>query len=220
MDDEVIKDFKPSVVVSLDDLDLSPDCPKGMISDREFQRIAAKHGLKDTRVKMSQLSPEAIAAAEASAKAWSDRWDKQRAEIEAQAEQSRKAFRKAMGRGGMRAGDYLDETFIPYPVERWTLKELKNRIAWLKRQRGRLLGKPGQEGALAQNHAKLSRYTTELFKRYSVEGQKKTRDEFNRLRRSRRKIAKQRKIAALMRTWKEKKLVERLAAKVVKILEG
>lgn len=125
-----------------------------------------------------------------------------------------------MGRGGMRAGDWLDATFIPYPVERWTLKELKNRIAFLKRERGWLLGKPGREGELARNHAKLSRYTTELFKRYSTEGQRKTRDEFNRLRRSRRKIAKQRKIAALMRAYKEKKLVERLAAKVVKILEG
>jgi hypothetical protein len=137
-------------------------------------------------------------------------------EQRAMQEASRKAYREAVGRGGMRPGDAF--FFVPWPKQFWTMRELKNRITWLKKERGRLLGKPGKEQALDKVTLKLQQYTRELFRRYSVEGIKQTRDEYNRLRRSKRKIAKRRKVAALMRKWGEKKKAERAKCKSLKTL--
>lgn len=184
-------------------------------SPKRMQQRREELGPVDDRIPCDPLSP----ADGGSSSSFADDWQRMMDGLNASEEKARKTFREAVGRGGMRAGDCFAATFVMYPVYLWTLKELKNRIAWLKRERGRLLGKPNRKGELAKNAAKLQKYTHELFKRYSPEGITKTRDEHNRLRRSRRKIAKQRKIAALMRTYKEKKLVERLAAKVVKILD-
>lgn len=169
---------------------------------RRMQQVLKKMGYDSGR--MGRIRDEAMRKAQSEV-------EEKRSKLKA----AYKEFREAVGRGGMREGDHLDSTFTPYPVQFWTDKELKNRLRWLKKQRAELLGKPEKIRELARNAEKIRRYTRELFRRCSKEGMEQSRKEFNRLRRSRRRIAKQRKIAALMKSWKEKKRAERAAYKAL-----
>jgi hypothetical protein len=82
------------------------------------------------------------------------------------------AWRKTMddvrdqcGRMDMRDSDHYGMEFQPIPLSEWSKRELKNRIAWLQKQRGQLIAKKEK---LIENNRKLAKYTHELFIRESM----------------------------------------------------
>jgi hypothetical protein len=89
------------------------------------------------------------------------------------------------------------DKFVPHPPHLWSKRELKNRIAYLRNQRGNLLGKPDNVQALEKNRRKLAKYTKELFRRESGRNQKKEREEYNAKRRRARALAKRKRLKAL-----------------------
>jgi hypothetical protein len=115
------------------------------------------------------------------------------------------------GRIGMLQRDF--DKFIPHPARKWSKRELKNRIAWLKKERGRLLGRPEKAADLEKTKQKLARYTRELFRRESARNQKKERDEHNAKRRRARAAAKKKRLKALTDAWIEKRMVNRKTLK-------
>jgi hypothetical protein len=88
--------------------------------------------------------------------------------------------RAECGRMGMRDRDHYGMEFQPIPLSEWTKRELRNRIAWLQKQRGQLIAK-GE--SLVENNRELAKYMHELFRRESTESQAKEREEHNAKRR-------------------------------------
>jgi hypothetical protein len=110
-------------------------------------------------------------------------------------ERERKEIRETAGRVGMLERDL--EKFVPHPARLWSKRELKNRIAYLREQRGKLLGKPDKVEQLEKNRRKLAKYTKELFRRESGRNQKKEREAYNAKRRRARALAKRKRLKAL-----------------------
>ena len=102
------------------------------------------------------------------------------------------------GRMGMLERDHWNVNFLRYSPRLWTKRELKNRIAWLQLQRGKLIAK-GE--SLKDNDRKIAKYTRELFRRESVRNQAKERDERNGKRRRKRVAVKRKRIKMLTDQW-------------------
>lgn len=116
-------------------------------------------------------------------------------------------------RMGMTEADHFGTVFVRTPPRHWSKKELRNRIAWLRGERGKILG-----GALPVNSAsgrhfanknealqvtdrKLAKYKRELFRRESARNQKAEREEFNAKRRRKRAEAKRKVQKTLVDAW-------------------
>ncbi len=121
-------------------------------------------------------------------------------------QKAQREFEKTAGRWGMLRADLFN--FEAFPVSRWTMVQLQNRLKWLKDERRKLLGS-GQTGKLEENREKIGRYNRELMRRYSHYQLEQARKENNAMRRRKRKMAKIHRTAALIRAWKEKKRAER-----------
>jgi len=128
----------------------------------------------------------------------------------AELEKMRREIRAFAGRFGMLERDF--DKFVPHPPRRWTKRELKNRIAWLREQRGQLLGSDKTE-EIAGNGSKLAMYTRELFRRESAKNQQKERDEYNAMRRWKRAVAKQKRRKALVDKWLKERKAKRKSMK-------
>jgi hypothetical protein len=111
-------------------------------------------------------------------------------------------IREKYGRIGMLDSDHYGTEFRPNPMNKWTKRELRNRIAWLQKQRGQLIAK---RESLVENSRKLSKYTRELFKRESAKNQASEREEYNAKRRRRRATAKRKIRKALEDKWIEER---------------
>lgn len=127
------------------------------------------------------------------------------------------AWRKTMdevraqcGRLGMRDSDHYGMEFQPIPLGEWTKRELRNRIAWLQKQRGQLIAK-GE--TIVENNRKLAKYTRELFQRESEGNQAKEREEHNAKRRRKRAMAKRKRMKVLADRWMEERKAKRKLAK-------
>jgi hypothetical protein len=123
------------------------------------------------------------------------------------------AWRKTMadvrdqcGRMGMRDSDHYGMEFQPIPLSEWSKRELKNRIAWLQKQRGQLIAKKEN---LVENNRKLAKYTDELFRRESTASHAKEREEHNAKRRRKRATAKRKQMKALADKWVEERKAHR-----------
>jgi hypothetical protein len=119
------------------------------------------------------------------------------------------AWRKTMdelraqcGRIGMRDSDHYGMEFQPIALSEWTKRELRNRIAWLQKQRGLLIAK-GE--TLVENNRKLAKYTRELFQRESEGNQAKEREEYNAKRRRKRATVKRKRMKALADKWMDER---------------
>jgi len=127
------------------------------------------------------------------------------------------AWRKMMddvraqcGRMGMRDSDHYGMEFQPIPLSEWSKRELKNRIAWLQKQRGQLIVKREN---LIENNRKLAKYTHELFRRESTESQAKEREEHNAKRRRKRAAVKRKRMKVLADRWMGERKAKRKLAK-------
>lgn len=127
--------------------------------------------------------------------------------------QDQKENRKIFRSGMLERDHYaaLPHQWIAHPVELWSMKEVKNRLKWLKEQRGTLLGKPDKVHELATNTRKIRKYTRELFRRGTAEYLKQERDGRNARRRQRRVEAKKRAKKALVDRWFQARKERRLA---------
>lgn len=132
-------------------------------------------------------------------------------------EAEKREFREKYGRSGMLERDDFctDENWAPYRPSYWTIKELKNRLKWLKKQRGTLLGKPEKVKELAENTRKIRKYTGELFKRYGAKRLARELKEKNRLRRYWRAMDKRKARKVLTDKWFEARKQKRLARKAL-----
>ena len=114
--------------------------------------------------------------------------------------------RDQCGRMGMRDSDHYGMEFQPIPLSEWSKRELKNRIAWLQKQRGQLIAKKEN---LVENNRKLAKYTDELFRRESTASHAKEREEHNAKRRRKRATAKRKQMKALADKWVEERKAHR-----------
>ena len=106
------------------------------------------------------------------------------------------------GRIGMTDADHFGMVFVRTPPRQWSKKELRNRIAWLRGERGKILGGQlplngatarhfqSKSEALSVTDRKLAKYKRELFRRESARNQTAERIEFNAKRRRKRAMAK------------------------------
>jgi len=117
------------------------------------------------------------------------------------------------GRMGMTDADHFGVVFVRTPPRHWSKKELRNRIAWLRGQRGKILGgeltfnrvsaQPftSKSHALAETDKKLAKYTRELFRRESARNQKAAMIEFNAKRRRKRAAARVKRNKLMVDKW-------------------
>lgn len=131
------------------------------------------------------------------------------------------------GRLGMTDADHFGTVFVRTPPRQWSKKELRNRIAWLRGERGKILG--GQltfNGATARHFEsksealrvtdkKLAKYKRELFRRESARNQKAERVEFNAKRRRKRAVAKRKLQKTLVDVWIARRQESHKAAKAI-----
>lgn len=132
-------------------------------------------------------------------------------------EAKKREFRAKYGRSGMLERDDFcaPNDWTPHSPSYWTIKELKNRLKWLKKQRGTLLGKPKKVKELAENTRKIRKYTWELFRRYGAKRLARELKEKNRLRRYWRAMDKRKAQKALTDKWFEARKQKRLARKAL-----
>ncbi|CUS32245.1 hypothetical protein COMA1_10527 [Candidatus Nitrospira nitrosa] len=132
-------------------------------------------------------------------------------------EAEKREFREKYGRSGMLERDDFcaPNNWTPYRPSYWTIKELKNRLKWLKDQRGTLLGKPEKVKELAENTRKIRKYTLELFRRYGAKRLARELKEKNRLRRYWRAMDKRKARKVLTDKWFEARKQKRLARKAL-----
>ena len=117
------------------------------------------------------------------------------------------------GRMGMCEADHFGTEFVRKPPRQWSKKELRNRIAWLRGEREKILGGDlplnritvkrfsTKEEALAETDRKRAKYTRELFRRESARNQKAERLEFNAKRRRKRAAANAKRKKLLVDKW-------------------
>src|SRR5205823_4820956 len=105
---------------------------------------------------------------------------------------------RTTGRIGMTEADHFSILFIPNSPRRWTKHEVLNRLAWLDKQRGKLIA---SGASLAENDRKVVKYTKELFRRENQKNQAKEQLERNAKRRRKRQMAKRKKTKALVDQW-------------------
>ncbi len=132
-------------------------------------------------------------------------------------EAEKREIREKYGRMGMLDQDHMcaPSEWTPYRPSYWTIRELKNRLKWLKDQRGTLLGKPEKVKELEENTRKIRKYTLELFKRYSAKRLAKELKEKNRLRRYWRAMDNRKARKVLTDKWFEARKQKRLVRKAL-----
>ena len=114
---------------------------------------------------------------------------------------------------GMTDADHFGVVFIRTPARQWSKKELRNRIAWLRSERGKILGGEltvngvtakrfaSKSEALSATDRKIAKYKKELFRRESARNQKAERLVFNAKRRYKRAMATRKTKKLLVDKW-------------------